>query len=123
MRYWHGGVPGLVKGSLVLPRSATGVGGLAAYADAVGAPEYFRRDDVVYVTSGRDIARAYAAMYPNGGLYEVAPVGEVEADPDHLGVGVSFMASSAVVLSVVDPLVWVRSRSRDAWLRMLNREP
>jgi hypothetical protein len=112
-----------VKGSVVLPRSATGVGGLAEYADQLGAPEYFRRDDVVYVTSVRDIARAYAAMYPNGGLYEVMPVGDVGPDPDHMVTGVSFMAPSAVVVAVVDPLVWVRSRSRDAWLRLLNKLP
>lgn len=121
MRYWHGGVPGLVKGALVLPRRETGAAGLAQYADTVGAPEYFRRDDVVYVATVRDIARAYAAMYPDGALYEVGPVGEVLPDPDHTGVGVSFMAPSAVVLSVVDPVVLLRSRPVGAWLRMLDR--
>jgi hypothetical protein len=75
----------------------------------------------VYVTAAREVARAYAALYPDGALYEVEPVGELVADPDCAAVGVSWECERARVVRVVDPVVLLRRKSFAAWLRGLDR--
>ncbi|GGZ72917.1 hypothetical protein ACFOOM_01225 [Streptomyces echinoruber] len=121
-RYWHGGVPGRLPGDRLLPPAVTGTERtLTRYAHVLGASAERARRDRVYVATGRDIARVYAAFYPDGALYEVLPVGGMTADPDCLVDGVSWEYPAAVVVDVVDPVVLLRGRSVDAWLRLLNR--
>ena len=120
MRLFHGGVPGLKPGSLLLPPATTGTARtLADYSEELGAAHV--RRDRVYLTTGRDVAKVYAAFYPDGALYEVQPDGELAPDEDCLVPGVSFECPAARVLRVIDPVVLLRARSVDAWLRQLNR--
>ncbi|MEU5498465.1 hypothetical protein [Streptomyces griseofuscus] len=122
LRLFHGGGAGLRPGALVLPPIVTGVEHtLTGTAQALGASHEHARDDRVYVTTGRDVARVYAAFKPDGSLYEVRAEGVLEADPDCTVPGVSFACTAAVVVRVVDPVVLFRDRSFDAWVRMLNR--
>lgn len=118
-RYFHGGVPGLVRGDLLLPPVATGTVRTLT-ADVLDMGGRARRDRV-YVTTGREVARVYAALFLDGALYEVEPVGELVPDPDCAVAGVSWEVPAARVLRVVDPVVLVRSRPVEAWLRKLDR--
>lgn len=122
-RYWHGGVPDLKPGGFVLPVTQTGNGNnltanLAA-AGITGLAAGYVRSDRVHLTTDRDAAKVYAACYPDGALYRVEPVGEVEPDPD--APDVSVRCERAVVLAVYDPCVrWAERGAR--WLRLLTRE-
>jgi hypothetical protein len=121
-RYFHGGVPGLQPGDRLLPPAVTGTERtITRHAHELGASEEHARTDRVYVTTGRDVARVYAAFYPDGALYEVLPVDEMTADPDCRVDGVSWACTAAVVAHVVDPVVLLRDRSVDAWIRLMNR--
>lgn len=119
VRYFHGGVPGLVRGGLLLPPVATGTERTLT-ADVLAMGGRARRDRV-YVTTGREVARVYAALRPDGALYEVEPLGELAADPDCAVAGVSWECSAALVVRVADPVVLLRERPFEAWLRKLNR--
>lgn len=119
VRYFHGGVPDLRPGDLVLPPAVTGTGRTLT-ADVLALGGRARRDRV-YVTVGRDVARVFAAMFPDGALYRVEPVGELVADPDCLVAGASWEVPAARVAAVVDPVVLLRSRPVEAWLRLLER--
>jgi hypothetical protein len=119
---YHGGMSGLRVGDLLLPPSVTGVGStVTEIAAAIGAGHV--RADRVFVTSDRQVARAYAALKPNGALYRVEAVAGLEPDPDCLVDGLSWQCVSARVVSVVDPVVLFRSRPVGAWLRMANGGP
>ncbi|WP_413808178.1 hypothetical protein [Streptomyces sp. OE57] len=119
VRYFHGGVPGLAPGGLLLPPEMTGTEWTLT-ADVLDMGGVARRDRV-YVTTGREVARVYAALFPDGALYEVEPVGELVADADCLVPGVSFEVPAARVVRVVDPVVLARARPFEAWLRKLDR--
>jgi hypothetical protein len=74
---------------------------------------------VVYLTTDRQVAKAYAAFYPDGALYSVVPESPVDPDPDCREPGLSWQCPRAVVAAVVDPVVLFRSRTPERWLRML----
>lgn len=119
MRYFHGGIPGMKPGALILPPATTGTERtLAEYSEQLGG-EHVRRDRV-YLATARDVAKAYAAFYPDGALYEVEPRGALEPDPDCYVPGLSWQCEAAVVLAVVDPVVLFRARTPERWMRMLS---
>ncbi|MFI1165589.1 hypothetical protein ACH4UM_18735 [Streptomyces sp. NPDC020801] len=121
VRYFHGGIPDLKPGNLVLPPDITGTSRtLAEYSEQLADSDHVRRDRV-YITTGRDVAKVYAAFYPDGALYEVEPDGETVPDPDCSVPGVSFECPAARVLRVIDPVVLLRARPVNAWVRQLNR--
>jgi hypothetical protein len=124
LRYWHGGAPGLNPGDKLLPPDLTGTSHtLSAYVtDADNAPHAQRRD-LVYVTTSKAVARAYAAFYLDGALYEVAPADPIEPDPDCYEPGLSWQCPAATVTAIVDPIVLFRTRPVGAWLRILGRSP
>lgn len=84
MRLWHGGVPGLRVGDLVVPGERhyeDGCPVCAAKAEGrnftvggVVVDPLNVHEDRVYVTSDREYARFYASKYPLGDLYRVEPV-------------------------------------------------
>lgn len=102
----------MAPGGLLLPPEVTGTERTLT-VDVFGMGGVARLDRV-YVTTVREVARVYAALYPDGALYEVAPDGELVA-------GVSWECPAARVVRVVDPVVLVRARPFEAWLRKLNR--
>lgn len=121
MTYFHGGFPGLKPGDLILPPDKTGTSRtLSQYVAEMNGPEHARRTDLVYLTTDRQIARAYAAFYPDGALYAAIAASPVDPDPDCTAPGVSWQCPYAVVAQVVDPVVLFRSRTPQRWLRMLT---
>ncbi len=78
-RYFHGGPRGLRE---ILPPEKTKAPSCASY----GGEKVCRRDRV-YLTTLYDAALIYAAMHPsgNGVVYEVEPLGTIEADTDYMG--------------------------------------
>ena len=119
VRLYHGGVPGLQVGDAILPPDLTGTEHRLSVHVPPGAP-HGTRTDRVYLTTSRGIAETYAALYPDGALYEVEQPDSTEPDPDAPDAAV--MVRSAVVRRVVDPVVLFRSRSWHYWLRRLTRK-
>lgn len=121
MGYFHGGYPGLKPGDLLLPPDATGTEHrLSAVSAELGGPEHATRTDVVYLAADRDVARAFAAFYPDGALYRVEPEGDLEPDPDSGIPGLSWQCPAARIAAVVDPVVLFRNRTPERWIRMLT---
>lgn len=104
--YWHGGVPGLRLGTILLPAG----GGMLASQSARGASNGGHlQSGKVYFTTDELLARAYAqtlraAGRGTGTLYKVEPLGEVERDPDYgePSPAISFMADRARIVAVVE---------------------
>lgn len=104
--YWHGGVPGLRVGTVLLP----GGGGLLAAQSARGASHGVHlASGKVYFTTDELLGRAYAqtlrvAGGGRGTLYKVEPVGRVERDPDYSdpSPAISFMVDRARIVEVVE---------------------
>ncbi|MCI0386193.1 hypothetical protein [Streptomyces sp. CNQ085] len=120
MTYFHGGYPGLKPGDWLLPPDATGTDHrLSSYAAVLGGPAHATRTDVVYLATDRQVARVYAAFYPDGALYMATPESPVDPDPDCNVPGLSWQCPRAVVVAVIDPVVLFRSRTPERWLRML----
>ncbi|NPU65380.1 hypothetical protein HL667_10270 [Bradyrhizobium sp. 83012] len=90
-RYYHGGDGGLKVGDYILPPNDTG-------KDNMVGLNPLHRKDRVYVT--KDIAGAM--FFASGSLtptvYEVAPEGLIEDDPDHKIKGVSFACPKARII-------------------------
>jgi hypothetical protein len=115
--WYHGGIPGLRAGDRILPPDETGTDHrLSAHAPAE-AP-HGHRTDVVYLTNSQQAARVYAALYPDGALYQVEPETTIEPDPD--APALAAMATSAVVTAVIRPRVALAHRRLDSWIRMLT---
>jgi rifampin ADP-ribosylating transferase len=96
--YFHGGVPGLKPGCIILPPTITKVRSCSDY----GAAGVHRRDRV-YLCTEPEGALIYAVMHPSrkGVVYQVQPIGEVEPDPDWTGTeGVSVQVERARVIRV-----------------------
>lgn len=108
-RYWHGGKPGLRPGDTITPQP---LGSGEHLVDGCEVCEARKRgqqlptDNLdasrVYVTTDREYARIYAAGFPNGALYRVEPMGELELSPDPVP---SWGCASALVLVVYDAYV------------------
>lgn len=121
MAYYHGGFPGLKPGDQLLPPDQTGTDHrLSATVAQMGGPAYAQRTDLVYLTTDRQVARAYAAFYPDGALYQVLPASPVDRDPDCNEDGLSWHCPMGLVVAVVDPVVLFRDRTPERWIRMLT---
>lgn len=121
MTYFHGGIPGLKPGDLILPPDKTGTTRtLSRYVTETDGPDFARRTDVVYLATERQIARAYAAFYPDGALYIAIATSPVDSDPDCQMPGISWHCPYAIVAQIVDPAVLFRTRTPERWLRMVN---
>lgn len=115
--YFHGGIPGLVPGDLLLSPEESGTKNtLSTYARGLAAPNGTRRD-VVYLSERQDTARAFAAFYPDGALYQAEPLGPIEPDPDAPTAAV--MVPRAVVVAVIRPRIVFAHRTPESWFRLL----
>jgi len=122
-RYFHGGAPGLRRGDLISPRPADDQRHLVdgcpvCEARRAGTPSDYDRDhrfDRIYITTNRLIARGFAAGYPNGALYDVDPIGEIDPDPEHAE---SFAVPAARVRAKIDGYVILRRGERRKLLQL-----
>lgn len=119
VRWYHGGVPGLGVGDWLVPPDCSGTCHRLSLHAPEGAP-HGTRTDVVYVTSDPEVARVYAAFYPDGAVYEVDPDGPVEPDPD--APELAGMCDMARIVAVARPRVMFAHRRPESWLRILTRE-
>lgn len=129
-RLYHGGFPGLKPGDSLLPPAKTGIGGTLKYLERAGIDPHEHgmeidrnRDDRVYLTTDRELAKAYANSWTlmpfkgngsHGALYVARPVGLLENDPDLPGI--SFQCAAAEIISVYDPAV---SMPYGKWQRLM----
>jgi hypothetical protein len=97
----------------LLPPSVTGLTVTTRSRSlAAGLGTVRQRDDRVYITTDRDLARACAGVWSldgetigGGVLYRVEPMGDPDPDDDLPGLAISFQVPSARVLAVVDAYV------------------
>lgn len=120
IRYWHGGFPGLRPGDLILPATESGATNtLTGHGPIPGYDADHVRPDRVHLTTERASAKAFAAAYPDGALYQAEPIGEVEPDPD--APDEAIRCERARVVTVYDPCVRWAERG-EGWLRVLTGE-
>ena len=122
LTFWHGGAPGFEPGQQIV--SPNRMGGLIANIPIVpGYGEHPGREDRVYFTTDRELARAYAwrsALRPEatGSLYRVIPVGIPEIDPDyahHAEANLSFQCAAIVIVAVEEaPVVMTQTEATAA---------
>lgn len=98
--FYHGGVPKMEKGDVILPPSITGVSTLLQYAKKID-PNAVQRNDMVYITTDRKAAEIFAAAYHFGDVYKVKPIGKLSDDPDCTEDGLSYQCEKAVVIAVL----------------------
>lgn len=116
-RLYHGGVPGLAVGDMLLAPDESGATHTLSRYVAAGQPHGTRRD-VVYLAVRQDHARVYAALYPDGALYAADPIGPTEPDPDAPRLAV--MCARARITEVIRPRIVLAHREIGSWLRMLT---
>src|SRR4051812_12026960 len=110
MPYYHGGVPGLYPGDVLLPPAETGAESQADYGN------YLTDRHRVYLTTDLKLAAVMAGtlrvrLGQPGDVYEVEPLGPVEHDPDYAGTdGASVATTRALILRVVPLREWHPSR-------------
>lgn len=101
--YFHGGAAGLLIGSRILPPRETGCkDSTAAIAREQGWP-VVAREDRVYITTEYMAAVMYAVARKNPTVYRVAPIGELDHDPDCSERGLSFECPAATVVEIIRP--------------------
>lgn len=123
LRLWHGGVPGLRPGDLLIPgqerRHHDGCPycearqAQAAGSDMPTLDPLSHRPDRVYLTSVREYARFYASLYGRGDLYRVEPLDSAEIEPSAEDHFPAWTAPAARVLAVYDRavlLTWAQRR-------------
>lgn len=96
MTYYHGGPHWFKVGKKILPPIRTGA---RCCSDLVEENNPHRRDKV-YVVTTMEAALLYACTHRRGSVYEVAPGGMLEEDPDCDAVGLSFQCDEAIILRV-----------------------
>lgn len=115
MKYFHGGVPGKRFADLIQPPAVTGYRCASDY----GAAHVHDRNKV-YVTTNLEAAMMYAAMHPSGRgeVYEVKPIGELQADPDCSEPGLSFVCDRAKVVQHMKLAPYRAAMIRRAFLEL-----
>ncbi|MEV7805077.1 hypothetical protein AB0O28_19210 [Microbispora sp. NPDC088329] len=128
-RLWHGGVPGLQPGDLLLPPGQTGITTSSQILAALGFDPHENgvepdrmRTDRVYLTRDREFARAYAATWTAkarhgfrigcGALYVARPIGESWPDPDLPGCVECERAEVVAVYDAAVTMPWPKAERR-----------
>lgn len=111
VRIWHGGVPGLRPGDLILTPSSTGAESMRQESIDAGFRRVVTAPDLVYVTTERELARAIAAHLASRGtsqsrgwLYRVS-LDDADLEPDDdlpHGPFIRFQAARVRVAAVLD---------------------
>jgi hypothetical protein len=124
-RLWHGGVPDLRPGDLIIPQAADagrhlvdGCPTCEARRDGRPLSDDDNNPHWVYVTTNREYARLYAHGYPRGALYQVEAIGELHDRTGTHDPHPSWGVEAARVLTVYDPVVIVSPNQQRRWLRM-----
>lgn len=123
--YYHGGIPSLRVGGLILPLSVTGNSSTERECrEAAGQNhewmvaeiETFYRRDRVFITAEKEHAIKYALGHEsgNGWAYRVEPIGPITADPDDKHAGSNFECESARILEIVKIDFRMRQRRGNA---------
>ncbi|MBE8519248.1 hypothetical protein ILP97_17295 [Amycolatopsis sp. H6(2020)] len=107
-RYFHGGVPGLAVGDVLVPASELGISVQYFSPYAVHDPAW------VYVTTDEAVAAAYASRYQllggrpvPGDVYQVQPVGTLRENPDYGGhFPGTFLPAAAPASFAASPKRW-----------------
>lgn len=121
VRYYHGGVPGLMPGDLIVPHRPNVVDGCPICVARAAGEAYevpgvgvvdppTGRPDRVYLTTDREYGRFHASRYWLGDLYSVEPMGDVERSQEDLFP--TWCAGGAVVTGVVSRAVRLTDRQR-----------
>jgi hypothetical protein len=119
---YHGGVPGLKPGDLLVPGHARKHHDGCKWCEARAKGEAYEGMDGpsqevgVYMTSERLYAKYHASLYGYGDLYRVEPVGELRRSTEDSWP--TFISPEARVVSVYDRAV----RLTDTERRRLQRE-
>lgn len=123
LRLFHGGVPDLRVGDLIVPGRERRHHDGCPWCEArnqgeahLGMDGPSQHVDRVYLTSNRLYAKYYASLWGRGDLYQVEPVGEVEKSTEDTVE--TFMAAAARVVAVLDRAVLLTMSER----RRLDRE-
>jgi hypothetical protein len=123
-RLWHGGAPDLRPGDPLLPPAVTGAYSRRQISLEEGLPNIAQRDDLVYATTDRELARAWASFwtrdgqqYGGGSLY-VVDLEDPQPDEDLLSTpDLSWQARTGRVLQIYDSHVAFDRK----YLRILQR--
>ncbi len=104
MTYYHGGVPGLRAGDVLLPGHSRQHHDGCPWCEAraagksLGGMDPPSQRDAVYVTTSREYAQFHASLYGRGDLYIVEPIGPLEESKEDRFP--SWTCASAVVRTV-----------------------
>jgi hypothetical protein len=114
--FFHGGIPGLKAGDVLLPPMSTGTQhALINYSPGAtpqdGRPQGKRRD-AVYCSVNPFLSSRFAATYPNGSLYMVNPHLPMEPDPYLPLESLSVACAAATVIAVIVPEMSLRSQPK-----------
>jgi len=127
VRLWHGGMPGLRPGDILMggherrthpgcPWCEARSTGRTLVVDGHPIDGPSARPDRLYLTADRDYARFYASLWGRGDLYRVTPIGDLEvSDEDHAFP--SWTAPSGQVVAVYARAVLLTMTQRRALLR------
>lgn len=120
-RWWHGGVPGLRVGDILLPGNERRTHEGCEWCEARKKGQaYFGMDPpsarrAVYITHDKEYARFYASLYGYGDLYIVEPNGQaILSEEDHIE---AWSADSARILAVYQRAVRLTMTQRRALQR------
>jgi len=105
LTFWHGGAPGYSPGDEILSPARLG-GGSVNVPMVPGYGQHPGREDRVYLTTDRQLARAYGwrgARRPEGTgwLYRVEPVGVPEVDADYASGAHPHLSFQCAVITVI----------------------
>lgn len=119
-RLFHGGMPGLKVGDLVVPQESPGWHRDDCSWCRSGADDS-RHPETIYVTTEREYARYYASRFGKGWLYVVEPVGDVERSTEDGPE--TYRCASALVRSIYERCVVVTRNQRRRVFKMMPHDP
>jgi hypothetical protein len=134
---WHGGVPDLKPGDMIVPAPRQPVDNCPmCQAMERGESVMVRHQgqthfvdgpreitDGVYVTSDRFYASHYASRFGRGDLYRVEPVGQIIAQQVEAGGFPVWVVPQARVVSVVQRMIVWTDKERRRFIRLTADRP